>query len=128
MGKYGVNPADVAYIVNIEEYFNLIADAAFSDISEVGSDMAMKVVGQVGSIYGSPVVATDTVARAAGKTAACAVNVHNYLMPKLRNIHIESDYEVAGQRTAVVASQSRGFEEVVGGSGANEPAVRIEYA
>jgi HK97 family phage major capsid protein len=128
MGKYGVSPSDVAYVVNVEEYFNLIADAAFSDISEVGSDIAMKVVGAVGSIYGSPVVASDQFSRATTKTAACAVNVHNYLMPKLRGVSIETDYEVAGQRTAVVASQSRGFAELVAGSGADQPAVRIEYA
>jgi HK97 family phage prohead protease/HK97 family phage major capsid protein len=128
MGKYGVNPNDVAYVVNVEEYFNLIADAAFSDISEVGSEVAMKVVGQVGSIYGSPVVASDQFARATTKTAACAVNVHNYLMPRLKSVGIETDYEVAGQRTAVVAAQSRGFEELVAGSGADQPAVRIEYA
>ena len=128
MGKYGVNPNDVAYIVNVEEYFNLIADAAFSDISEVGSEIAMKVVGQVGSIYGSPVVASDQFARATTKTAACAVNTHNYLMPRLKAVGIETDYEVAGQRTALVAAQSRGFEELVAGSGADQPAVRIEYA
>jgi len=129
MGKYGVNPNDVAYIVNVEEYFNLIADAAFSDISEVGSELAMKVVGQVGSIYGSPVVASDQFSRATTKTAACAVNVHNYLMPRLKAVGIETDYEVAGQRTALVAAQSRGFEELVAGDGAfDEPVVRIEYA
>ena len=128
MGKYGVNPNDVAYIVNVEEYFNLIADAAFSDISEVGSELAMKVVGQVGSIYGSPVVASDQFSRATTKTAACAVNVHNYLMPRLKAVGIETDYEVAGQRTALVAAQSRGFEELVAGASAVEPAVRIEYA
>ena len=128
MGKYGVNPADVAYVVNVEEYFNLIADAAFSDISEVGSDVAMKIVGQVGSIYGSPVVASDQFSRATTKTAAVAVNVHNYLMPRLKAVSIETDYEVAGQRTALVAAQSRGFEELVAGSGADQPSVRIEYA
>ena len=128
MGKYGVNPADVAYVVNVEEYFNLIADAAFSDISEVGSDVAMKIVGQVGSIYGSPVVASDQFSRATTKTAVVAVNVHNYLMPRLKSVSIETDYEVAGQRTALVAAQSRGFEELVAGSGADQPSVRIEYA
>ena len=50
-------------------------------------------------------------------------------MPKLRGVKIETDYEVAGQRTAIVASQSRGFEELVAGDGAaDEPCVRIEYA
>ena len=90
--------------------------------------MAMKVVGQVGSIYGSPVVASDQFSRATTTSAAVAVNIHNYLMPKLRGVNIETDYEVAGQRTAVVASQSRGFEQLVAASGSDKPAVRIEYA
>ena len=135
MGKYGVNPNDVAYIVPIDQYYNLIGDAAFSDVSEVGSDTAMKLVGAVGSMYGSPVIASDALADqtsaggAVTTSAACAVNVRNYVIPRLKGVSIETDYEVAGQRTAIVAAQSLGFNELVAGDGAgNEPSVRIEYA
>ena len=133
MGKYGMNPADVAYIVGLDQYYNLIADAEFSDVSEVGSDTAMKLIGAVGSIYGSPVVATDALAQGTKEagaftgTAAVAVNVRNYVIPRLKGVSIETDYEVAGQRTAIVASQSLGFNELVAGVTNNEPAVRIEY-
>ena len=133
MGKYGMNPNDVAYIVGIDQYYNLIADAAFSDVSEVGSDTAMKLIGAVGSIYGSPVVATDALAQGTKEagaftgTAAVAVNVRNYVIPRLKGVSIETDYEVAGQRTAIVAAQSLGFNELVAGVTNNEPAVRIEY-
>jgi len=133
MGKYGMSPTDVAYIVGIDQYYNLIADAAFQDVSEVGSDTAMKLVGQVGSIYGSPVIATDALAQgtkeggAFAGTAAVAVNVRNYVVPRLKGVSIETDYEVAGQRTAIVAAQSLGFNELVAGTTNNEPAVRIEY-
>ena len=128
MGKYGINPADVAYIVNVEEYYNLVNDPAFSDISEVGSDVAAKVQGTMGSVYGSPVVICDHFARAANKTAACAVNVHNYVVPRLKNVSIESDYETANQRTAIVAAQSLGFTELYAGATGDLPSVRIEYA
>ena len=128
MGKYGINPADVAYIVNMEEYYNLVNDPAFSDVSEVGSDLAAKVTGTMGSVYGSPVVVSDHFSRAANKTAACAVNVHNYVVPRLRGVNIESDYETANQRTAVVASQSLGFTELYAGAVGDLPSVRIEYA
>jgi HK97 family phage prohead protease len=128
MGKYGINPADVAYIVNMEEYYNLVNDPAFSDISEVGSDVAAKVQGTMGSVYGSPVVISDHFARAANKTAAIAVNVHNYVVPRLRNVSIESEYETANQRTAIVAAQSLGFTELFAGGGTDLPSVRIEYA
>ena len=128
MGKYGVNPADVAYVVNVEEYYNLINDPAFSDVSEVGSDMAAKIQGSMGSVYGSPVVICDQFARAATKTAAIAVNVHNYVVPRLRGVAIETDYETANQRTAIVASQSLGFTELFAGASGDLPSVRIEYA
>ena len=133
MGKYGMNPADVAYIVGLDQYYNLIADAGFSDVSEVGSDLALKRLGVVGAIYGSPVVATDVLAQGTKETgaftgtAALAVNVRNYVIPRLKGVSIETDYEVAGQRTAIVASQSLGFNELVAGVTNNEPAVRIEY-
>ena len=128
MGKYGINPADVAYIVNMEEYYNLVNDPAFSDISEVGSDIAAKVQGTMGSVYGSPVVISDHFARAANKTAAIAVNVHNYVVPRLKGVGIESEYETANQRTAIVAAQSLGFTELYAGAVGNLPSVRIEYA
>ena len=133
MGKYGMNPADVAYIVGLDQYYNLIADAGFSDVSEVGSDLALKRLGVVGAIYGSPVIATDVLAQGTKETgaftgtAALAVNVRNYVIPRLKGVSIETDYEVAGQRTAIVASQSLGFNELVAGTTNNEPAVRIEY-
>ena len=133
MGKYGMNPADVAYIVGLDQYYNLIADAGFSDVSEVGSDLALKRLGVVGAIYGSPVIATDALAQGTKETgaftgtAALAVNVRNYVIPRLKGVSIETDYEVAGQRTAIVASQSLGFNELVAGTTNNEPAVRIEY-
>ena len=133
MGKYGMSPTDVAYIVGVDQYYNLIADAAFQDVSEVGSDTAMKLVGQVGSIYGSAVIATDALAQGTKEggaftgTAAVAVNMRNYVIPRLKGVSIETDYEVAGQRTAIVAAQSLGFNELVAGTTNNEPAVRIEY-
>ena len=133
MGKYGMNPADVAYVVGLDQYYNLIADAGFSDVSEVGSDLALKRLGVVGAIYGSPVIATDALAQGTKEsgaftgTAALAVNVRNYVIPRLKGVSIETDYEVAGQRTAIVASQSLGFNELVAGTTNNEPAVRIEY-
>ena len=35
MGKYGMNPADVVYIINTTEYFNLLQDAEFQDLDVV---------------------------------------------------------------------------------------------
>ena len=125
MGKYGIRPADVAYIVNNDEYYNLIDASGFTDITEVGSDVATKLTGVVGSVFGSPVIVTDQLAaRPSGDgttTAAAAVYTPNYVIPRLRGVNIETDYEVAEQRTAIVASQSLGFNELVAAAVGNKP-------
>ena len=37
-------------------------------------------------------------------------------MPRLRGVTIESDYEVASQRTVLVASQRLGFTDLIDGA------------
>ena len=134
MGKFGMNASDVAYILPVDGYLQLIDGPGFTDITEVGSDLASKVTGMIGTIYGSPVIASDILASnlnaagAATTTAACAVNVNNYLIPRLKGVGIESEYSVAQQRTALVASQSVGFNQIEAGSAGNAPVVRASYA
>ena len=116
MGKYGINPADVVYIVNIQEYHNLIADSAYADAQQV-NDMATKLTGQVGMVYGSPVIVSPEFATpAVAKYYAVAVNARNYIIPRLRGVTIESDYEVANQRRVLVASQRVGFDQLIAGA------------
>ena len=113
MGKYGMNPADVTYIVSMTEYYNLLSDAEFQDVNLVG-DMATKLNGEIGSVYGSKVIVCDEFAAAAvNKVFAIAVWPKNYVMPRLRGITIESDYEVANQRRVLVASQRIGFTDMI---------------
>ena len=127
MGKYGVNPADVAYIVSQARYFELIEDAGFQDVTDVGSDLATKITGQIGSVFGSPVIVSDSFAtEGAGVPVAFAVNARNYVIPRLRGVTVETDYEVGNQRNVVVASQALGFEELVAGATGNEPVVKID--
>tara|TARA_R110001592_G_scaffold45998_1_gene146712 strand:- start:1249 stop:3168 length:1920 start_codon:yes stop_codon:yes gene_type:complete len=128
MGKYGLNPSELAYVVSQNSYYDLLDDAKFQTIDEVGSDMAVRVVGTVGAVYGTPVVVSDQfAAEAAGIPAAFAVYTRNYVMPRLRGVTVEQDYEVMNQRRVIVASQSLGFEEIVAGAGANQPSVKIDF-
>ena len=127
MGKYGVNPADVAYIVSQARYFELIEDAGFQDVTDVGSDVATKITGQIGAVFGSPVIVSDSfAAEAAGVPAAFAVNTRNYVIPRLRGVQVETDYEVGNQRNVIVASQALGFEELVADAAGNRSAVKID--
>ena len=52
-------------------------------------------------------------AAAVNKVFAIAVWPKNYVMPRLRGITIESDYEVANQRRVLVASQRIGFTDMI---------------
>ena len=116
MGKYGINPSEVVYIVSQEGYYNLLEDAEFQDANLVG-DMATKLSGEIGQVFGSRVLLCDEFkAKAAGKHNALAVYPRNYVMPRLRGVTVESDYEVANQRRVLVASQRLGFDDLIDGA------------
>ena len=118
MGKYGVNPNEVVYIVSQESYYNLLEDAEFQDVNLVG-DMSTKLSGEIGQVFGSRVIICDEFpARATNKTHAVALYARNFIMPRLRGVTIESDYDVANQRRVLVASQRLGFDDIIGGSDA----------
>ena len=116
MGKYGINPSEVVYIVSQRSYYELLEDAEFQDANLVG-DMATKLSGEIGQVFGSRVLLCDEFATpAVSKFAAIAVYPRNYVMPRLRGVTIESDYEVANQRRVLVASQRLGFIDLIDGA------------
>ena len=124
MGKYGMMPEDLIYVVSQKRYYDLIADAGFADITDVGSDVATKITGSVGSIFGTPVVVSDQLeAEGASKTVGYAVNVRNHVIPRLRGVSVEQDYEVLNQRRVIVASQSLGFNQLVANNGTTDVSV-----
>ena len=129
MGKYGLNPADVTYIVSSNSYYDLLSDSAFQTLDEVGSDLAIRVTGTIGAVFGSPVVVSEEFPadNTAGSEAAYAVYTRNYVIPRLRGVQVEQDYEVMNQRRVIVATQSLGFEEIVAGSGSDQPSVAIKF-
>jgi HK97 family phage major capsid protein len=127
MGKYGLNPSDVTFIVSQNMYYDLLSDSAFQSLDEVGTELAIKVTGTVGAVFGSPVIVSEEfAAEGAGVPVAYAVYARNYVIPRLRGVTVEQDYEVMNQRRVIVASQSLGFEEIVAGAGADQPCVKID--
>lgn len=129
MGKYGINPGDLAYVVSQNSYYDLLDDASFQTLDEVGSDLAVRVTGTIGAVFGTPVVVSDEFpTEAAGIPAAFVVNPRNYVVPRLRGVTVEQDYEVMNQRRVIVASQSLGFEEILPAAGADKPSVKVDFA
>ena len=129
MGKYGLMPSEIVYVVSQKGYYDLLDDANFQTLDEVGSDLAVRITGTIGAVFGSAVVVSEEFPSvAAGAPAAFAVNTRNYVIPRLRGVSVEQDYEVMNQRRVIVATQSLGFAELVAGNGTDEPSVKIDYA
>ena len=128
MGKYGIDPTKLVYIVSQDGYFDLLNDSEFQTVTEVGSDLATRISGVIGAVYGTPVIVSEQFpAAATGIPAAFAVYTPNYVIPRLRGVAVESDYEVMAQRRVIVATQSLGFSELVNGATGYEPLVRLNY-
>ena len=126
MGKYGMMPEDLIYVVSQKRYYDLIADAGFADITDVGSDVATKLTGQVGAIFGTPVIVSDNFsAEADNACVGLAVNVRNFAIPRLRGVNVEQDYEVMNQRNVIVATQSLGFNQLVADTATDVSVVRL---
>ena len=127
MGKYGLNPSDVTFIVSQNMYYDLLSDSAFQSLDEVGTELAIKVTGTVGAVFGSPVIVSEEfAAEGAGVPVAYAVYARNYVIPRLRGVTVEQDYEVMNQRRVIVATQSLGFNEIVAGAGSDQPCIKID--
>jgi len=116
LGVLGVDPSRLVYILGVTAYNELLQEGEFDDFTSVNT-AAAKVTGAINSFYGSPVVVSDQLA--ADDTALVA-NVDAFVMPRLRGVNIETDYEVANQRTAIVATQSMGFDQIISGVGASK--------
>ena len=114
MGAYGQNGNDLAILINPDTYYSIIHTDGFTDISEVGSDRATKITGEVGSIFGIRVVQSDQIAvKGASAVAGIMVNTSNFVRPRLAGVNFETEYSVVNQRTNLVASQSVGFNRLI---------------
>jgi HK97 family phage prohead protease/HK97 family phage major capsid protein len=123
LGNYGIDPADVAYIVNNDTYYDLLEDATFMTMEKVGP-LATIITGQVGMIAGSPVIATgELAARATGaitaltNIAAIAVYVPNFLIGAQRGLRIDTQELAAEQARVLVASMRVGMAQITASVG-----------
>ena len=119
MAKYGRRPGDVMYIVSLDAYYDLLDDPDFQTINEVGDQRATRITGEIANVYGSPVVVCDEFksGKTQGAAWAVAVNPRNFVVPTLRGVTVESDYEVAKQHRVLVATQRRGFKNLFNNGG-----------
>ena len=61
-------------------------------------------------------ICDEFAAKGVNKSHALALYARNFVMPRLRGVTIESDYDVENQRRVLVASQRLGFYHIIGGA------------
>lgn len=60
MGKWGVNPADLAFIIGVSNLHTLLADTNLLTVDKFGPNATI-LNGQIGSVFGVPVIVSEHV-------------------------------------------------------------------
>jgi len=124
LGVWGLDPADVVYIVNSSVYYNLLEDTVFQTMNQVGPQATL-LTGQIGQIGNSPVLVSGELgdpSATAGTTfanvGAICVAPGNFVVGNQRGLRIDTQELVETQRRVMVASLRTGFVQVTSNYGA----------
>jgi len=124
LGAWGLDPADVIYIVSQEVYYDLLEDSIFQTMDKVGT-MATVLTGQIGMVGNSPVlVSAEFDTKASGAAGAVAVAPANFLIGNQRGLRIDTQELVETQRRVMVASLRTGMVQITSNQGAGVSALR----
>jgi len=104
MGVFGVNPADMALIINPETLYDLLGIDEVLTVDKIGSDRAVLRTGTIASIFGINVIISEYVPHnldANGKvasdgtlTAALLVHLPSFKRAKRNAVGLEQDRNI----------------------------------
>ena len=115
LGQRGLTLGNLALVVNLDCYWDLLEDPAFDNLNEVGSQ-AHLLTGQVGKLHGLPVqVSTEFPTVANGSVFAMLIDKTNFLLPRQRGMTVQTDYDVETQSRILVATQRVGLQDIIDG-------------
>ena len=114
MGKWGVNPMDLVFIVGVSAYHDLLSDTNLLTLDKFGPHATI-LNGQIGSIHGIPVIVSEHVREnlnasgvsdgiTATKTYNLCVNRNEWAIGQRMALDVETDdvlYRETFQRLAV---------------------------
>lgn len=124
LGAWGLDPAELVYIVSTEVYYDLLDDEVFQTVDKVGTQATL-LTGQVGSIANTPVlVSAEFESVAAGAAAAICFAPGNFIGGNQRGLRIDTQDLVETQRKVMVASLRTGMTQVTTNLGAGVSALR----
>jgi hypothetical protein len=117
VGVWGLDPAEIVYVVSTKVYYDLLEDTSFQTMNQVGVQATL-LTGQIGSIGNSPVlVSGEFEAEGAGTIGAVCFNPGNFLIGNQRGLRIDTQELVETQRRVMVASLRTGMTQVTGNLG-----------
>ena len=112
LGAWGLDPAEVIYIINTDTYYQLLEDTTFQTMNQVGTQATL-LTGQIGQIGGSPVlVSAEFASPGTGVAGAVCVNPGNFIVGNQRGLRIDTQELVETQRRVMVASLRTGMTRV----------------
>lgn len=122
LGIYGLDPSALVWIVSHELYYAMMEFDQFLTLDKIGT-RATLLTGQVGSIFGTPVVVSqqfdnaNITTPANGATLGVLCRPANFIKGELRGMRVESDRDVINQKNALVATRRFGFKDLDVGQG-----------
>ena len=117
LGAWGLDPAEVIYIVNTDTYYQLLEDTVFQTMNQVGTQATL-LTGQIGQIGGSPVlVSAEFASPGTGVAGAVCLNPGNFIVGNQRGLRIDTQELVETQRRVMVASLRTGMTRVTNNLG-----------
>jgi HK97 family phage prohead protease/HK97 family phage major capsid protein len=112
LGAWGLDPAEVVYVVSTEIYYDLLDDTTFQTMNQVGPQATL-LTGQVGQIGNSPVlVSAEFASKGTGTTGAIAFAPGNFMAGNQRGLRMDTQELVETQRRVLVASLRTGMTQV----------------
>jgi HK97 family phage prohead protease/HK97 family phage major capsid protein len=125
LGVWGLDPADVVYIVDTTTYYNLLEDSVFQTMNQVGPQATL-LTGQIGQIGNSPVLVSGEFAGtgASASIAGVCVAPGNFVVGNQRGLRIDTQELVETQRRVMVASLRTGFTQVTSNYGAGATSLK----
>lgn len=124
LGAWGLDPAELVYIVSTDGYYDLLDDDNFLTVDKVGTQATL-LTGQIGSVANTPVlVSAEFADKAAGVVGAICFAPGNFLVGNQRGLRVDTDDLVETQRRVMVASLRTGMTQVTTNLGQGVSALR----
>ena len=130
LGAWGLDPAELAYVVSTEVYYDLLDDTTFQTMNQVGTHATL-LTGQVGSIGNTPVIVSDAFPTKAGGSSSASTNIGaicvapaNFIAGNQRGLRFDTQELVETQRKVMVASLRTGLTQLSTVNGVGVSALR----